>query len=136
MFKFEAILKYANFPDLDRPTPPHARDMMESLQNHYTGVKMICEWLERRGVEEVLEITVLDRLLRPHTDDDVAYCINGRGVRVLKWRKLDLYLGKLNDKHHLRELHLYSSGNRCLHEHWYRELPKFSNVGLFCVSGT
>lgn len=130
-FKFESILRYARFPDLDAQNANKPeQDMKPSIQTDHTEIRMVIDWLRERGVKEILELSVPDRLFSSHSDDDVAHCVNGSAVRVLKWRKLDLYLGNLADKHHLRKLHLYSSGNRSVHDQWRRELPNFRKVGV------
>ncbi|KAI9773356.1 MAG: hypothetical protein M1840_007571 [Geoglossum simile] len=134
IFKFESILKYANFPDLNTQIPKHIQDVAASLRVDHTEIRIVFKWLRSRGVKQVLELSVPDRLLCPHSDDDVAYCVNGSAVRVLKWRKLDLYLGNLKDKNDLREIHLYSSGNRSVHRQWYEELKKFPNVRKLYVN--
>ncbi|KAF4545351.1 uncharacterized protein LTHEOB_5184 [Lasiodiplodia theobromae] len=127
VFKFESILKYANFPDLHNEMPRH-EDVVASLKADHNEIKIVVDWLRRRGVTQILELSVPDRLFGPHSDTDVRDCVVGSAVRVLKWRKLDLYLGNLTDKDDLQELCLYSSGNPSVHEQWYRELPNFKNL--------
>jgi hypothetical protein len=134
IFKFESILKYAKFPDLNTQTPKLVQDVTGSMQADHTEIWTVFEWLMKRGVKEVLELSVPDRLFCPHSDDHVASCVNGFAVRVLRWRKLDLYLGNITDKDHLRELHLYSSGNRSVHDQWCRELPMFRKVSASCTA--
>ncbi|KAK4099055.1 hypothetical protein N658DRAFT_509100 [Parathielavia hyrcaniae] len=134
IFKFERILKYAKFPDLNTQTPKQIQDVMADKQANYTEIRTMFEWLSKRGVAEVLELSVPDRLFSPHSDDDVAECVNAFAVRVLKWRKLDLYLGNITDKNHLREVHLYSSGNRSVHDQWCLQLSEFRNLKKLYVN--
>ena len=126
--KFESILKYVSFPDLHSQTPKHSEDVTASLREDHTEISIVFKWLRKLGVKQVLELSVPDRLFSPHSDADVRDCVVGSGIRVLKWRKLDLYLGNLTDKIDLQELHLYSSGNQSVHDQWYRELQSFPNV--------
>ena len=128
IFKFESVLKYAKFPDLNTQTPKQAQDVTASMQVDHTEIRTVLDWLRKRGVKEILELSVPDRLFCPHSDEDVAKCVNDFAVRVLKWRKLDLYLGNFTGKRHLRELHLYSSGNRSVHDQWISNLPEFDKV--------
>lgn len=132
VFKFEKILKYAKFPDLHTQMPKHSEDLVASLRQDHNEIKIVMDWLQRRKtpVTQILELSVPDRLFCPHSDDDVRSCVVGWGIRVLNWRKLDLYLRNLTDKDDLEELHLYSSGNKSVHEQWYDELPTFTKVGL------
>ncbi|KAL6696676.1 hypothetical protein J3F84DRAFT_407452 [Trichoderma pleuroticola] len=127
-FRFESILKYANFPDLHAQPPKNTEDVIGSLQIDHKEISVVFKWLRERGVEQVLELSVPDRLLCPHSDDQVAYCVNGFRIRVLNWRKLDLYLGNLSDKKYLKELHLYSSGNTAVYKGWLEALPEFVNL--------
>lgn len=109
----------------------HTEDVLASMQMDHTEITTVFKWLRDHQVEQVLELSVPDRLLCPHSDEDVAYCVNNSGVRVLKWRKLDLYLGNLTDRSNLQELHLFSSGNRAVYERWIddlRERKSFPNV--------
>ncbi|KAL1617112.1 hypothetical protein SLS56_011115, partial [Neofusicoccum ribis] len=128
IFRFESTLKYANFPNLDRHAFKHPVDVVASMRRDHTEIKTVIKWLRDRGVRQILNLSVLDRLFSPHSDTNVDDCVVNSAVRVLDWRKLDLYLGNMTKKgEHLQELHLYSSGNQSVHEQWYRELQKFPN---------
>lgn len=123
--RFERILKFASFPDLDNEDP-YKREA-DLLQQENRIIKNFLSWLRHsRKVEEVLSLSVLDRLLCPHTDSDVSSCVQDFNIQRLDWRKLDLYLRDLNGD--LRELHLYSSGNPAVLDHWEEYLPKFKKV--------
>ncbi|KAI1102144.1 hypothetical protein F4804DRAFT_313992 [Jackrogersella minutella] len=140
IFKFERVLKYAKFPDLHTQVPKRSQNIVAGLREPHSEIRGLFEWLERRGVKQVLGLSVPDRLLSPHADDDVEYCANTFQVRILKWRKLDIYLGNLNEeiKDGLKELHLYSSGNRAVHDHWYSELktnfPELRKLFVYVVA--
>lgn len=130
IYKFEKVLKHVTFPDFSGAGPPQSP---QGWRMNPTEIRDVFKWLKDGKVETVLSLTVYDRLHQPHSDEDVAACVDGFGVRVLNWRKPDLYLGNLNpiDKNQmaqLQELHLYSSGKRAVHDDWFRELPRFPNV--------
>lgn len=129
IYNFEEVLRLAAFPELDTDRIPKTP---EDWKIRHTEISEVFEWLRAKNVRTVLRLSVLDRLHCPHSDDDVQMCVSGFGVTVLNWRKLDLYLGNLyptqNERAHLRELHLSSSGKRAVLDHWYHELPRFPNV--------
>ncbi|CAG9981145.1 unnamed protein product, partial [Clonostachys byssicola] len=126
-FKFESVLKYAAFPNLRTPSCPNNALPLKSKHLDHKEIQDVYEWLRRRNVTKVMEVSVPDRLDDPHSDDVVAECINGWDTRILKWKKLDLYLGNLykGDEDKLEELELYSSGNRSVHDQWYQQLERF-----------
>ncbi len=54
-------------------------------------------------------------------------------MKVLRWKRLDLYLGNLNqddkaERAELEELNLFSSGKRAVHDDWCNRLLLFPNV--------
>lgn len=116
--------------------PRYSEELAVSLRKDYKEIVMVMNWLKRRKpkVTQVLELSVPDRLFCPHSDNDVRDCVNDWGVRVLKWRKLDLYLCNL-DKDDLEELHLYSSGNPSVHDQWCAQLPAFKKVSHSTTKG-
>ncbi|KAI0520750.1 hypothetical protein F5B22DRAFT_598226 [Xylaria bambusicola] len=136
IYKFESILKYAKFPDLHTQVPKQTQNLATSLRMDYHEVRDIFEWLRKRKVESVIELSVPDRLLTPHIDEDVEYCVNQFNVRILKWRKLDMYLGNfdLKIKNELQELHLFSSGRQAVHDHWLSELRSFPKLQRLFVN--
>ncbi|KKO96663.1 hypothetical protein THAR02_11234 [Trichoderma harzianum] len=120
-FRYERLFKYAIFPDLNGQVPFMGNEELKQDHNEVTDV---FDWLSKRGVKEVMSLTVEDRLHCPHTDEDVASCVNKFRVRVLKWKKLDIYLTNLR-KDAIEELHLWSSGNQSVHDQWLGQIPEF-----------
>ncbi|KAL7933145.1 hypothetical protein V8C35DRAFT_327904 [Trichoderma chlorosporum] len=118
--KFESVLKYADFPNLD--TPQQTREEDSAFQ--YTEITQAVDWLRRRGVREILMLHVPGSLHNPHSDNNVANWVNGSAVEDLNWRKLDLNLVKSEKQN----LHLYSSESRSVHKQWLRELVKFRKL--------
>ncbi|KAL6795510.1 hypothetical protein J3E68DRAFT_404485 [Trichoderma sp. SZMC 28012] len=123
-FRYEKVLKYANFPDLSGQAQFMGN---EDLKQDHREVKDVFRWLRDRKVDEVVSLSVGDRLHCPHDDEDVKYCVNEFHVRVLNWKKLDIYLKNMV-KSPVEELHLYSSGNRSVHDQWIAQLPKFEQL--------
>ncbi|QYS93801.1 Peptidase_S8 domain-containing protein [Trichoderma simmonsii] len=99
----------------------------EDMRQDHREVRDIFDWLESRGVKQVLSLSVEDRLYCPHTDEDIVACVNTFGVKILKWKKLDMYLKGL-DANIIEELHLYSSGNRSVRDQWLSQLPRFQRL--------
>ncbi|KAL5085258.1 hypothetical protein Trisim1_010700 [Trichoderma cf. simile WF8] len=123
-FRFEMVLKHVAFPELGNLEPFVG---VEDVAKDHREVMDVFDWLELRGVQQALSLSVKDRLFCPHTDEDIATYVNKFGVRVLKWKKLDMYLEDL-DVNTLEELHLYSSGNRSVHDQWFNLLPRFHQL--------
>ncbi|KAL6836668.1 hypothetical protein J3E69DRAFT_361932 [Trichoderma sp. SZMC 28015] len=123
-FRFEMVLKYVAFPELTNLEPFMGTG---DVTKDHREVMDVFEFLTSRGVQQILNLSVKDRLYCPHTDEDVAAYVNTFGVRVLKWKKLDIYLKDL-DATTIEELYLYSSGNRSVHDHWLSQLPRFQQL--------
>ncbi|UKZ73679.1 hypothetical protein TrVFT333_001329 [Trichoderma virens FT-333] len=122
--RFERILKYAKFPEL---SGQELFTSSEDMRQDHSEVIDVLDWLQNRGAQQVLRLSVGDRLHCPHTDEDVTACVNTFGVRALNWRKLDLYLKNMTDSP-IEELHLYSSGNPSVHDQWLSRLPRFKQL--------
>ncbi|KAH7308587.1 hypothetical protein B0I35DRAFT_413215 [Stachybotrys elegans] len=137
-FKFESVLKYAWFPNLRTPSSPNNALPLGNKRLEHAEIQVVYKWLKGLGVTKVMEVSVPDRLDTPHSDDVVAECVNGWDTRILKWKKLDLYLGNLypggsEDEDKLEELELYSSGNRSVHDQWYKQLERFKKLRKLSV---
>jgi len=115
--KFEKVLRYADFPDLNSTFPCKPDD----YRIDYTEVLDVLQWLKIKGVTEIVEVRVEDRLHVPHNDKAVGYCTKEFKVQTLDWRKLDLYLAELDPNVTLETLHLYSSGNMAVVRNWLSE---------------
>ncbi|PTB62989.1 hypothetical protein BBK36DRAFT_1144522 [Trichoderma citrinoviride] len=110
-FKFERVLKYVKCPSLHSHAQATTQPLgiAATLRTDYNEMEIMYNWLQKRGVHQILELSVPDRLFSPQSDDIV-------------------------EKKHLQELHLYSSGNSSVHEQWYRELPNFPKLTKLCVN--
>jgi hypothetical protein len=69
--KFEKVLRYADFPDLNCHFPGSHND----YRVDYDEVRQVLKWLHGKGVEEIVKVKVPDRLFSPHEDEAVEYCV-------------------------------------------------------------
>jgi hypothetical protein len=125
--KFEPILRFASFPDLDHAMKAPFLDH----QKDHDEIRTILKFLKNKGVTDIIELQVLDRLYSPHRDEIIQDSITDFMVRKLNWRKVDQYLGEFPKQSKLETLHLYSSGNRAVISHWLSKdggLRNFTNV--------
>ncbi|EHK42138.1 hypothetical protein TRIATDRAFT_322237 [Trichoderma atroviride IMI 206040] len=125
--KFEAVLKYASFPDLEEKIAFSQGSSVNMFGTDHSEICDAVQWLKGRKVTEILELVVSDRLHSPHRDDQVIDCVNNLHVRILDWKKPDLYLPGL-ETDHIQHLTLYSSGNQSVIDQWCNELPKFTKL--------
>lgn len=135
---FEETLRYAEFPSLDTSVEEReSRAKSGFLQHRHTEVFRVLKWLRERGVESIIKLRVPDRLNNPHDDLKMASEVNKFKVEILDWRVLDLAISILEDgtKKRLKELHLYSSGNRAVISHWFSEegIRKLKKVMLLSL---
>ncbi len=128
---YEPTIKYAKFPSLDL----HADDeetFGKSVCEEHTEVFDTLGWLGDKGVSTIIELRVPDRLANPHNELEIAKYVKRFKVETLDWRFLDMSLSifDADDKHRIRELHLYSSGKRAAISHWLSTdgLTSFPNV--------
>jgi hypothetical protein len=129
--KFEKVLRYADFPDLNYYLPCSP----DEFRADHEEVKQVLRWLKlEKGVEEIVKIKVDDRLHTPHEDGAVEYCVKQFKISVLNWRKLDLCLADLDPDQTLRTLHLYSSGNKAVITNWLSKTDRGGVVRLENVS--
>jgi hypothetical protein len=115
---FESILRYADFPDLNR-----CKATMEEYRKDFDEIQRVLRWLKKKEVDQIVKLKVLDRLRAPHTDEIIAESVNDFKIETLNWRKLDMYLANLDkapkaDSPYLKKLYLYSSGNQAVIDHW------------------
>ncbi|KAG5791231.1 hypothetical protein H9Q69_009712 [Fusarium xylarioides] len=120
--KYERILRYAAFPQLDL--------LVEDRQTYKSGcyldkdhdeVFRVLRWLKEKKVDVIMKLKVPDRLINPHDAKEMASKIDEFEVIDLDWKVLDLSIANLEDgtKQRLEKLHLYSSGNQAVISHWF-----------------
>lgn len=90
-------------------------------------------------MNDIIELTVLDRLVNPHDEVIIGTYVKKFNVEVLNWRLLDLSISVFrnsepnenNALEQIRELHLYTSGKRAVISHWLSEdgIRLLTNVG-------
>ncbi|CAP61977.1 uncharacterized protein PODANS_5_1350 [Podospora anserina S mat+] len=133
LLSYEETIKYARFPALDT-YPDSSNTILLPIREEHSEVFDILDWLYRtKHVRTILDLKVLDRLINPHSERDIAQYVQDFGVEILDWRFLDMSLSVFSDetKKRIRGLHLYSSGKMAAISHWLNEkdgLRTFENV--------
>ncbi|KAF2870617.1 hypothetical protein BDV95DRAFT_574246 [Massariosphaeria phaeospora] len=137
---FEKVLKSVDFPDLNVRFPAGIQDEMRTDNSE---IETVLDWLRRKGVEEIMNINVPDRLYSSHTDLTIRNCVCGFKVENLNWRKMNLYLDNYDADwkpteqpvwaKSLKKLSLFSDGTPAVHDHWISRLPKLRAQGLQAV---
>ncbi|KAK1254166.1 hypothetical protein MKX08_008161 [Trichoderma sp. CBMAI-0020] len=91
----------------------------DNVQSEHFEVFQALDWLRRKGVKEIIELVIPDRLVNPHNEIGIGQYVERLKVEVLDWRFLDMSISILNTgKDRIRELHLYTSGKRSAIMHW------------------
>jgi hypothetical protein len=119
---YEETLRYAEFPSLDLLVEEREVFSESShLKHEHTEVFKILDWLKEKKVTTIIKLKVPDRLINAHDDMKMAEWVNYFNVKILDWKVLDLSISvlKKDTKQRLEELHLYSSGNRAVINHWF-----------------
>jgi len=121
--KYEEILRYVRLPKL--PAQPRNGSPTGSGQGRSTGmmgepeISKLFNWLKNHKVKKILKVVVEDRAGVPHSDQVIENCLKNFDVEIWDWRKLDLCSYTiLAAAPKVRELHLYSSGNRAVLQSW------------------
>lgn len=106
---FYNTLIYIEFPDLQASALNSKRD--EAIT--------ILEWLNEKGVHNILSLNVPDSLQNPHRESDIVKTLQKfESVEFLNWRIQDMSLDTLKRIKGLKSLRLYSSGNRDVLKFW------------------
>jgi hypothetical protein len=124
--KFEAVLRYADFPALDLDVWDKSPEWQPRVHDE---VFRALSWLRLRGVRKIMRLKVLDRMYSPHDEKRIAEVVGEFEVAALDWRHLDMALSYFNrkTKRRLTDLHLYSSGKTAVVDHW------LSAKGIKCL---
>jgi hypothetical protein len=94
----------------------------------------IFQWLRDNYVREILMVIVIDNGNPSHSDEAIERALQGFGIEVWDWKKLDLnsdVISKCTGS--VKEVSLYSSGNNSVLMGWYsteglRNIEKFPKV--------
>lgn len=164
---FESTLRYLGFPDFDRmeDEPVHAafltqsglqernlkyrRWLDEPAQETHTSqtirrdyVAKVLDWLFKiKGVRNIYCLHVPDSLDNPHPEEIIEKAIKPFRIEVLDWRRVDLSIDSIVDSAPtVRELYLYSSGNKAALSHWFgpqglRRLAKVKSISRSSAVG-
>ncbi|PTB45663.1 hypothetical protein M441DRAFT_54706 [Trichoderma asperellum CBS 433.97] len=129
LLSYEETLKYAAFPALDLQVDKRER-FGDNIQFEHSEIFDVLDWLKKeKKVTDIIELTVLDRLVNPHDEVSIGIYVKKFNVEVLNWRILDLSISVFknsepsenNALQQIRELHLYTSGKRAVISHWLSE---------------
>jgi hypothetical protein len=141
--EFEDILQYVAIPQVriegkpvvvkgNRPPPkPDAKGRDD--------LKLIFNWLKddkQKKVKTCLKVIVDDLKEPAHHDEAIEECLDGVGVEIWDWRKMDIspeVIKKVAPD--VREVHLYWSGNHTVLRGWseldgLRQLKKLETIHL------
>lgn len=150
--KFERILKYVAFPQLDiKPTERETYKDNTHLEKPHDEVFKVLKWLkDTKNVQRIMKLIIPDRLINPHDDSTMAKYLKEFGVEELEWKALDLCFTNLRDamnpempeqgqggtgRSGIKSLHLFSSGNLAVIEHWLSKdgIQSLENVSGCCL---
>lgn len=111
--QFEPILRYVDIPTL--PSRP------EDIGTEHNDIDRLLAWLKDKKVEKIVELDILDRLWGSHSQKCISKWLSYFQVSVVNWRCPDFGLAKLDEivRNQLTSLHLYSSGNEAIEDHWF-----------------
>ena len=145
--EFEHTLKYVAFPQLDiRPAERETYKDNTNLGKQHNEVFKVLKWLkDTKKVKTIMKLIIPDRLINPHDDVEMAKWLATFGVEHLEWKAVDLCFTKLRDAMNpetpakeqektdrggIKSLHLYSSGNLAVIEHWFSKdgIERLDNV--------
>ncbi|KAI1486280.1 hypothetical protein F5X96DRAFT_655762 [Biscogniauxia mediterranea] len=142
LHSYEETLRYAEFPSLDMMVGDRETFKENShFEHEHTEVFKVLEWLSKKGVKSIIKLKVPDRLVNPHDDQKMAELVETFEVEILDWKVLDLSISIFSEKvkNRIKELHLYSSGNRAVISHWFSQegIQSLKNVShapiLHCI---
>ncbi|KAL7939080.1 hypothetical protein V8C35DRAFT_285649 [Trichoderma chlorosporum] len=135
-FRFDTALEYVSLRQ-DSDEKEAVKTLLQSPQNvernPYRGV---FEWLRENGVEKIFKVIIEDIVPLPHTDEAIRKALEGLGVEVWDWRKLDICAQTIiHATKGVRQLYLHSSGNEAvLHswacEHGLTELNELESITI------
>ena len=104
---------------MDIPTLP---SRPQDLDKDHDDISRLLNWLsESKGVDQIEEIEILDRLWGSHSQKCISDFLAKFRVRIMNWRCQDFGLARLEPdvKNRLTSIHLYSSGNEAVEDHWF-----------------
>lgn len=132
LLSYEQTIRYFEFPSLDLKVEDKEA-FGDNVKSEHFEVFQTLDWLRTKGVKEILEVVIRDRLVNPHNEIGIGLYVEKFKVEVLDWRFLDMSVSILKkSKERIRELHLYASGKRSAIMHWLSEdgVRSLTNVCL------
>ncbi|EHK46582.1 hypothetical protein TRIATDRAFT_195163, partial [Trichoderma atroviride IMI 206040] len=132
LLSYEQTIRYIEFPALDLRVE-EKETFGDNIQSEHFEVFQALDWLKKKGVKEIIEFVIRDRLVNPHNEIGIGQYVERFKVEVLDWRFLDMSISILKiGKDRIRELHLYTGGKRSAIMHWLSEdgVRSLTNVCL------
>lgn len=141
--ELEDILQYVAIPQVKIEGKPVVikgnRQPPKPDAKGRSDVRHVFNWLKddkQKKVKTVLKVIVDDLQEPAHHDEAIEECLDGLGVEVWDWRKIDIspeVIKKVAPD--VREIHLYWSGNNAVLRGWsepegLRQLKKLEKIHL------
>ena len=118
--KLESTLRFVGLPKID------------SDEKSPSPYRLIFNWLRDNGVRRIIELFVEDVGENPQSDQNIVGCLEGLKVETLNWQRTDMpgWVVHKTVCDSVKELHLYSSGNRAVLTGWSckHQLPALPEV--------
>ncbi|KAI1123277.1 hypothetical protein F5Y10DRAFT_252199 [Nemania abortiva] len=113
ILRFEKFLEYAKLPQFkSRKKGPLAQDTN-------TGYKFVFDWLKKKKVVKIFEVTVDDLDSPGHGDREIISMLKGWHVKLWNWRRFDISSRTiLQAAPDVEEVYLYSSGRKAVLDSW------------------
>jgi hypothetical protein len=141
--EFEDILQYVAIPQVKIEGKPvvvkgSGRAPRPDAKGR-SDLKLVFNWLKddkQKKVKTILKVIVDDLQEPSHHDEAIEECLDGMGVEIWDWRKMDISPEVIkNVAPDVRELHLYWSGSHAVLRGWsepegLRQLKKLETIHL------
>ncbi len=113
---FESVLRYVHFPDLSQDA------LSKDAKIDRQEVSLVLQWLRLKGVKSIMKLVVPDCRDNPLDEEQIYECLKDFEIDELNWRRLDLGVEPIMClAPTIAVLHLYSSGNWAVLDHWASE---------------
>lgn len=126
-FNFDSILQFVAFRRVQFTTPvlPPRKNAMGHPAKSASGggrkdMEIPFKWLhDDKKVQSIMKVIVDDLESPSHCDESIETALKPFEIEILDWRKIDLCPETIcNACQHLREVHLWWSGNNALLRAW------------------
>ncbi|KAK0648271.1 hypothetical protein B0T16DRAFT_444377 [Cercophora newfieldiana] len=150
--RFERILKYVALPKLTMEAETNvvrrkSRFQAEKRTAQRRGLSDLVEvfkWLRRHNVEQIVKVMVIDDSDPAHSDAAIEEALKDFKIEVWDWKRVDLCTDVIAESSKcIREVSLYSSGNKSVLMGWASEeglrsktkFPQLDRINLYIREG-